>query len=137
MLFSMTRVIAVTEVSVGAPAPRTNITPRADLAQRTICCLGGSGSTGQDGVRAAYPRLESLADELRAATPNLVVRVDPCDLTDREALAALADRAVEDGVDVLVHNAGLGDISPTAVVDLSDGDVTILREGAAPIDDLV
>ena len=36
----------------------------------------------------------------------------------------------------LVLDAGAGGLVPTTVVDLSEGSVRIVREGAGPIDDL-
>ena len=62
-------------------------------------------------------RLEELATELRGRHPSLEVRVETCDLTDRDAIAALGDLAVEREVDLLVNNAGLGDISMFELAD--------------------
>jgi uncharacterized protein len=57
-------------------------------------------------------RLEALADELRSAHPGLECVVAPCDLSDAEATEALlADLLPRLGrVDVLINNAGFGDI---------------------------
>lgn len=56
-------------------------------------------------------RLESLAGELRRQSQNLVVEWQTCDLTDRAALAALADSVLSRyNVDILVNGAGLGDV---------------------------
>ncbi|MEM7152665.1 MAG: SDR family oxidoreductase [Myxococcota bacterium] len=57
-------------------------------------------------------RLETLRDELVAAHPKLVVDVETCDLSDLAATEALADGLLArlDAVDVLINNAGLGDI---------------------------
>jgi short-subunit dehydrogenase len=54
-------------------------------------------------------RLEALADELRR--DDLVVDVEAVDLADLEATEALAVRLLERGVDVLINNAGLGDMA--------------------------
>lgn len=56
-------------------------------------------------------RLEKLRDELVASNPKLEVRVEECDLCDRDALAGLLDRLDEEvgAVDVVVNNAGFGD----------------------------
>lgn len=53
-------------------------------------------------------RLDALADELRATRSELTVRVEPCDLSDPDQIAALIKRLGP--VDILVNNAGLGDI---------------------------
>ena len=57
-------------------------------------------------------RLEALAADLRAGSETLTVSVHPCDLTDLEAAAAMV-ASVEQAhgrVDILINNAGLGDI---------------------------
>lgn len=56
-------------------------------------------------------RLTALAERLRHH-PNLTVTVHPCDLTDLDATAAMVDavEAAHGQVDVLINNAGLGDI---------------------------
>lgn len=63
-------------------------------------------------VARRAPRLEALAIELRAAHPGLTVDVRPCDLGDMAALDALAAGVEADHgrVDVLVNNAGIGQI---------------------------
>lgn len=53
-------------------------------------------------------RLEALAGELRGKHPALKVRVEPCDLSDAAAVDALVGRVGR--VDLLVNNAGLGDL---------------------------
>jgi uncharacterized protein len=57
-------------------------------------------------------RLEALADELRAAHGDLTVDVRPCDVSDMTALDTLAAGVEADHgrVDVLVNNAGIGQI---------------------------
>ncbi|MDI1443791.1 L-threonylcarbamoyladenylate synthase [Polyangium sp. 6x1] len=60
-----------------------------------------------------------------AAPPGEEPMVDPWEIKERFP-------ALE-----LVLDAGAGGNLPTTVVDLSEGDVRILREGAGPIDDLV
>ena len=56
-------------------------------------------------------RLENLADELRRQWKNLIVEVQPCDLTDRAALTALVDNVLQRyDVDILVNSAALGDV---------------------------
>ncbi len=58
-------------------------------------------------------RMDALATELRRENPGLATLVYACDLGDREAVLELAGEVERDtgGVDVLVNNAGLGDIS--------------------------
>lgn len=54
-------------------------------------------------------RLHALASELRGQHPSLQVDVVPCDLADVDAVDALT-AAIGDTVDVLVNNAGVGDL---------------------------
>jgi uncharacterized protein len=57
-------------------------------------------------------RLDALADELRASKPGLLVHTASCDLADTaqtDAMLALVASAVGP-VDVLVNNAGFGDL---------------------------
>jgi short-subunit dehydrogenase len=55
-------------------------------------------------------RLEGLKDELSSKHPGLVVRTEPCDLSNPDAVDALSGRLLENfgAVDVLVNNAGAG-----------------------------
>jgi short-subunit dehydrogenase len=57
--------------------------------------------------------LSSLAAELVARRPALVVHTFPCDLADRDAVGALIERIEREvgDIDVLVNNAGMGDQS--------------------------
>jgi uncharacterized protein len=57
-------------------------------------------------------RMEALAAELRGLQPNLQIEIEPCDLADSAQTVALADRllARHQAIDVLVNNAGLGDV---------------------------
>lgn len=69
----------------------------------------------RDGARVAITsttdRIEQRADELRAAGAEQVLAF-PADLMDRPATQSLLDRVLEHygGVDVLVNNAGIGQI---------------------------
>ncbi|MCA9642264.1 MAG: SDR family oxidoreductase [Polyangiaceae bacterium] len=58
-------------------------------------------------------RLEQLAKELRSERPKLNVFVQSCDLLDRSATDAALERIEREvgPIDVLINNAGLGDIS--------------------------
>ncbi len=91
----------------------------------TILVTGASSGIGRDVARLCGPRakalvlvarredrLTELADELRAANPSLVTHVFACDLADRAATEGLA-RDVDErvgAIDVLINNAGLGDL---------------------------
>lgn len=68
-------------------------------------------------------RLEALREELRSRRPDLRVSLQPCDLLDRAAVDRMLDAvAAELGpVDVLINNAGFGDMG---VFDRSDWDKT-------------
>lgn len=67
-------------------------------------------------VARSRGKLEALAAQLDA---KVRVEVVPCDLSDREARAALPDRVAELGltVDILVNNAGLSTVGPIAESD--------------------
>lgn len=64
-------------------------------------------------------RLDALADELREAHPNLTVAVSPCDLSESENARTLVAEVVTrfGRIDVLINNAGMGDIGPLATAD--------------------
>jgi len=66
-------------------------------------------------------RLEALAAELEGQGAEIVAA--PCDLLDREALAQLVDEVTSEHgpIDLLVNNAGMGDIG---MFDLADWDKT-------------
>lgn len=65
-------------------------------------------------------RLEELSVELKEKSPSLEVDVRPTDLSDLDAAAELADQVGQ--VDVLINNAGLGDLT---VYDKADWDKTL------------
>ncbi|TNE89376.1 MAG: SDR family oxidoreductase [Deltaproteobacteria bacterium] len=66
-------------------------------------------------------RLAELRDELLALRPSLEILVLPCDLLDPEATFAALARFEEvlGPVDVLVNNAGFGDLAPLHQADLA------------------
>ena len=72
-------------------------------------------------------RLEALAEELRGVNSGLEVVVAPCDLGDRaavdEMLAEVGSKA--DPVDVLINNAGFGDIALMEDADFEKLDLMI------------
>ena len=101
-----------------------------DLAERDAVVTGASSGIGaatagllaREGCSVALvarrqDRLESLADELAAET--LVV---PTDVTDEDAVATMAEevRSSFDGVDLLVHSAGVARGGPVAKTELDE-----------------
>jgi tRNA threonylcarbamoyl adenosine modification protein (Sua5/YciO/YrdC/YwlC family) len=84
------------------------------------------------GIRVPdHPVVTTLTRELgrpiissTAAPPGEDAMIDPSEIDDRFKLD-------------LVLDGGVCGINPTTVVDLSEGQVQIVREGAGPIDDLV
>lgn len=84
------------------------------------------------GIRVPdHPVVTTLARELgrpiissTAAPPGEDAMIDPSEIDDRFKLD-------------LVLDGGVCGMTPTTVVDLSEGQVQIVREGAGPIDDLV
>jgi NAD(P)-dependent dehydrogenase (short-subunit alcohol dehydrogenase family) len=86
---------------------------------RTVLITGGSSGIGEaaaksiaeaGGVVALVARtpenLEKVASEIRDS--GGVAHVYPCDLSDMDAIAAMADKVLDDlgGVDILINNAG-------------------------------
>jgi len=108
------------------PAPTIGVTCSAMKTRQGVTTLvtGASSGIGMEIARRAaadsrvlvltarrQPRLEELAEELRADHPDLETVVLPADLSEREArdefLAELTSRGLV--VDHLVSNAGFGD----------------------------
>jgi short-subunit dehydrogenase len=91
-----------------------------DAAEGTITLItGGSSGIGEAAakkiaevggevvlVARTLENLEKVADEIRSSGGT--AHVYPCDLTDMDAIAAMADKVLADlgGVDILVNNAG-------------------------------
>lgn len=75
-------------------------------------------------VARRVKRLEALATELRTDHPSLIVDVRPCDLGDMAAVDELAARidATYARVDVLVNNAGIGQIGLFEASDIDQMD---------------
>jgi len=94
------------------------------LYHRCAVITGASAGLGEEFARQLAPRcrtlvlvarrqerLRALADELRAAHPELEVGVLPADLIRAEEVEGLARRIEEAGLrpDLLINNAGMGD----------------------------
>ncbi len=62
-------------------------------------------------------RLESLRDELLARNPKLSVTIREADLSDLDQTMELARWFGEQPIDLLINNAGLGDLGPFAGAD--------------------
>jgi len=65
-------------------------------------------------------RLEELRDELTKANPNLTVHIRETDLSDDRAVIELFDSLEREkiAVDLLINNAGLGDLGLFATIEL-------------------
>ncbi len=86
---------------------------------KTVLITGGSSGIGEAAakkiadaggtvvlVARTLENLEKVADEVRAT--GGAAHVYPCDLSDMDAIAAMADKVLDDlgGVDILINNAG-------------------------------
>lgn len=65
-------------------------------------------------------RLEELRDELTGSHPNMKVHIRETDLSDDRAVAELCDWLEREtiAIDLLINNAGLGDMGPFATSEL-------------------
>lgn len=122
----------------------------------TVVVTGASSGIGREIARQLAPRagklvlvarrverLEALSTELRAMRDGLEVVLLPCDLGDRAATLALVEtlRAREIEVDVLINNAGVGDMGvfdrasldkTLAMIELNVVSLTILTHAVLP-----
>ena len=88
---------------------------------KTILITGGSSGIGAAAakkiaeaggavvlVARTQEKLEEVASDIRAVRGNDAAHVYPCDLSDMDAIAAMADKVLADlgGVDILINNAG-------------------------------
>jgi hypothetical protein len=116
---------------------------------RTCLVTGASSGIGAEiardlarrghGVTLVARREAALAELAAELTKAHKVRVEvlPCDLTDADARAALADHVAELGltVDVLVNNAGLSTIGPAKSADRA-GELRMLHTNIDAVVDL-
>jgi NAD(P)-dependent dehydrogenase (short-subunit alcohol dehydrogenase family) len=89
------------------------------VEDKTVLITGGSSGIGEAAakkiaeaggtvvlVARTRENLEKVADEIRGSGGN--AHVYPCDLSDMDAIAAMADNVLDNlgGVDILINNAG-------------------------------
>ncbi|MER5746278.1 3-oxoacyl-ACP reductase [Streptomyces sp. NPDC002225] len=102
----------VIELTAAEPGPVAD--PAAPLAGRTALVTGAARGIGasvaevlvRDGARVLVLDVPAVRDELAATAERLGATALPLDITADEAAERIAD-AVPDGLDVLVHNAGI------------------------------
>jgi 3-oxoacyl-[acyl-carrier protein] reductase len=95
-----------------APAPR--IDWQRPLEGRTVLVTGASRGIGEaiatvlhrDGAKLVLLDVPALAEDLRAVASRLGAQTIELDITDGDAPEKIAE-ALGDGVDVVVHNAGV------------------------------
>jgi uncharacterized protein len=100
---------------------------RPPLDRSTILITGASAGIGREMARQLAPRaarlmlvarrderLRQLEAEFARTAPRCIVDVLVCDLADRAAVTAMLDEVERQGVqvDVLINNAGIGQVAP-------------------------
>jgi len=96
---------------------------RLVLTGSTVLLTGASAGIGNEMARLLGPkvarlilvarRVDKLAElktELQTKNPSLRVDLEPCDLSDLAAVTALCDKLEPENIDVLINNAGVGDL---------------------------
>ncbi|MDP3278697.1 MAG: SDR family oxidoreductase [Deltaproteobacteria bacterium] len=96
---------------------------RAPIDQSVTLITGASSGIGEAIARQLAPRvrtmvlvarrearLRTLSEELLRANPQLIVIIEPCDISDLTACGAMLDRVERSAgpIDILINNAGIG-----------------------------
>lgn len=108
-------------------------TPTLELAHRQVWVTGASSGIGESLAHAfaaqgahlilsarRQSKLEAVRDAILARYPSCSVRIVPLDMTRPETFADAVEAAAADGLDVLVHNAGISQRTPMLETDPDD-----------------